>query len=172
MFLVTGGALDGLPDVEYDSTEILDLMVGRWVASGAKLPETRTGLRAINFNNRVLIFGNENRILLPYFEAKYKYPRPADSYCIWPSIANFKRRLRTEAIILTDVLLIFILDIYYNINVIAGGIWEYDLSYIFDDILEYNPEDDTFTTVGHMLQSRSGHAMSVVPAGDYLQWCQ
>ena len=52
--------------------------------------------------------------------------------------------------------------LHYTIFIIAGG----------DDILEYNPEDDTFTTVGNMLQSRSGHAMSVVPAGDYLQWCQ
>ena len=40
-----------------DSTEILDLMVGRWVASGAKLPHLMTELRAVNIDDRVLIFG-------------------------------------------------------------------------------------------------------------------
>lgn len=39
-------------------------------------------------------------------------------------------------------------------------------------VLEYNPEEDTFTTVGHMFEARFDHAISVVPAGDYLQWCQ
>ena len=41
-----------------------------------------------------------------------------------------------------------------------------------DEILEYNPEDDTITTVGHMTEARGGHAVSVVQAEDYLQWCQ
>lgn len=69
MFLVTGGQHYDSYDT-YDSTEILDLMVGRWVASGAKLPQTRAGLTALNFNNRVLIFGNDNPTSL--FESKYK----------------------------------------------------------------------------------------------------
>ena len=42
----------------------------------------------------------------------------------------------------------------------------------YDDILEYDPEGDTMTTVGHMTRARSQHAISVVQAGDYLQWCQ
>ena len=42
----------------------------------------------------------------------------------------------------------------------------------YDDILEYDPEEDTMTTVGHMTRARSQHAISVVQAGDYLQWCQ
>ena len=41
----------------------------------------------------------------------------------------------------------------------------------YDDILEYDPEEDTITSVGHMIQARGGHAISVVPAADYLQWC-
>ena len=42
----------------------------------------------------------------------------------------------------------------------------------FDDILEYDPEEDTMTIVGHMTEARAYHAVSVVPAEDYLQWCQ
>ena len=62
MFLVTGGT--GGADVtpmyaDFDSTEILDMMVGSWTASRAKLPQPMWGLRAVNFNNRVLIFGND-----------------------------------------------------------------------------------------------------------------
>ena len=69
MFLVTGGTQDEYS--EYDSTEILDMVVGSWAASGAKLPQTTMGLRAINFDNRVLIFGNDIsdslfRVQIPY----------------------------------------------------------------------------------------------------------
>ena len=53
--------------------------------------------------------------------------------------------------------------------IIAGGD---DGGDYYDDILEYQPEEDTFTTVGHMIQARSYHAVSVVQADDYLQWCQ
>ena len=41
----------------------------------------------------------------------------------------------------------------------------------YDDILEYDPEEDTITSVGHMIQARDRHAISVVSAADYLQWC-
>ena len=41
----------------------------------------------------------------------------------------------------------------------------------YNDILEYNPEEDTITTVGHMAYRRAWHAISVVSAADYLQWC-
>ena len=54
------------------------------------------------------------------------------------------------------------------IHLIAGG---YDGVDRYDDILEYDPEEDTITSVGHMTQARAYHAISVVSAGDYLQWC-
>ena len=47
--------------------------------------------------------------------------------------------------------------------IIAGG--------FYDDILQYDPEEDTITSVGHMIQARGSHAISVVSAADYLQWC-
>ena len=58
-------------------------------------------------------------------------------------------------------------DSWYTI-IIAGG---YDGSDDHDDILEYDPEEDTITSVGHMIQARVYHAISVVSAADYLQWC-
>ena len=42
----------------------------------------------------------------------------------------------------------------------------------YDDILEYDPKEDAFLSVGHMIQARSGHAISVVHVEDYSQWCQ
>ena len=56
MFLVTGG-WDGAEIL--DSTELYDPSVGSW-ADGAKLPQAVSGLKAININDRVLIFGNNN----------------------------------------------------------------------------------------------------------------
>ena len=53
--------------------------------------------------------------------------------------------------------------------IIAGG-RDYDGHY-HDEILEYDQEEDTITSVGHMTQARSAHAISVVWAADYLQWC-
>ena len=53
--------------------------------------------------------------------------------------------------------------------IIAGG-KDIDDNY-YDDILEYDPEEDTITTVGHMTQARGYHAISVVSPADYLQWC-
>ena len=55
---------------------------------------------------------------------------------------------------------------WYSI-IIAGG----SDNNVYDDILQYDPEEDTITSVGHMIQARSFHAISVVPAEDYLQWC-
>ena len=40
-----------------DSTETYDHSSGRWVITRAKLPTAVTGLRAINIDNSVLIFG-------------------------------------------------------------------------------------------------------------------
>ena len=63
-----------------------------------------------------------------------------------------------------------IYDTYTIIN--AGGIsGDYDHYHVSDEILEYDPEEDTITIVGHMTQGRESHAVSVVPAADYLQWC-
>jgi len=42
----------------------------------------------------------------------------------------------------------------------------------YDDILEYNPEDESILHNGNMLQGRGFHAVSVVQAQDYVQWCQ
>ena len=49
---------------------------------------------------------------------------------------------------------------------IAGG------DYYGDGVLEYNPEEDSMLPVGKMTESRFWHAVSVVKAEDYLQWCQ
>ena len=43
--------------------------------------------------------------------------------------------------------------------------------YQIDDIVEYDPEEDTIIPVGHMIETRAFHAVSVVQAADYLQWC-
>ena len=59
-------------------------------------------------------------------------------------------------------------DSWYTI-IIAGG-QDSNLN-AHDDILQYNPEEDTITTVGHMIQARYLHAISVVSAAAYLQWC-
>ena len=56
-------------------------------------------------------------------------------------------------------------DHYFN----AGG---KDFDDSCDDILEYHPEEDTLIPVGHMTKARGEHAVSVVQARDYLQWCQ
>ena len=40
-----------------DSTETYDQSLGRWVITRAKLPTALSGLRAINIDNSVLIFG-------------------------------------------------------------------------------------------------------------------
>ena len=54
MFLVTGGK-GGSGSL--DSTEVYDPSVGSWVMTEAKLPRPRNGLRALNIDDRVLIFG-------------------------------------------------------------------------------------------------------------------
>ena len=46
-----------------------------------------------------------------------------------------------------------------------------DAPYQIDDIVEYDPEEDTIIPVGHMIETRAFHAVSVVQAADYLQWC-
>ena len=54
MFLVTGGkGGSGF----LDSTELYDPSVGSWVVAGAKLPRPMTSVKAINIDDRVLIFG-------------------------------------------------------------------------------------------------------------------
>ena len=48
----------------------------------------------------------------------------------------------------------------------------------YDYILEYDPVEDIINTLYHMIHGREKHAVSVVPADDYLQqlvlvcqWC-
>ena len=66
MLLVTGGA-DGSWD-HSDTTETFDPLVGSWVASGAKLPRPMYYLRAVNINDRLLIFGNDS------LKSRLQYP--------------------------------------------------------------------------------------------------
>ena len=40
-----------------DSTEVYDPSVGSWVTTGAKLPRPMIDMRAVNIEDRVLIFG-------------------------------------------------------------------------------------------------------------------
>ena len=55
MFLVTGG----IGYYSYlDSTEVYDPSVGSWVVADAKLPRPTSELRAINIDDRILMFGN------------------------------------------------------------------------------------------------------------------
>ena len=42
---------------------------------------------------------------------------------------------------------------------------------ILDGVLEYDPEEDYIRTVGHMTVDREYHAISVVRAADFYQWC-
>ena len=58
MFLVTGG----YGSVYLDSTEVYNPSVG-WVETAAKLPRPMVSLRAINIDDRVLIFGRFSSIL-------------------------------------------------------------------------------------------------------------
>ena len=58
-------------------------------------------------------------------------------------------------------------DSWYTINIAGGN----DYYHYYEHILQYDPEEDTITTVGHMIQARSDHAISVASAADYLQWC-
>ena len=54
VFLVTGGYGSGY----LDSTELYEPSVGGWVIAGAKLPRPMISLKAINIDDRVLIFGS------------------------------------------------------------------------------------------------------------------
>ena len=40
-----------------------------------------------------------------------------------------------------------------------------------DDILEYDPEQDSMVPVGQKLKARANHAVSVVKVQDYAKWC-
>ena len=40
-----------------------------------------------------------------------------------------------------------------------------------DDILEYDPEQDSMVPVGQKIKARAYHAVSVVKAQDYAPWC-
>ena len=57
--------------------------------------------------------------------------------------------------------------------IIAGGhkTDEGPNGHLYDDIVEYNPEEDTMTTVGHMIQTRAFQAISVVEVTNYANWC-
>ena len=55
----------------------------------------------------------------------------------------------------------------------AGGwIGLYVVPYL-DDIMEYEPEEETITSdsEGNMIHARGEHAISVVEIADYSHWC-
>ena len=57
--------------------------------------------------------------------------------------------------------------------IIEGGYncyWDNDCWYQYD-IQEYDPEEDTITTVGRMQEARAWHAISVVNTEQYDMWC-
>ena len=53
--------------------------------------------------------------------------------------------------------------------IIAGG---YLKGNEYDDILEYDPDEDSMVRVGNMIQPRYYHAVSVVQTQDYARWCR
>ena len=60
-------------------------------------------------------------------------------------------------------------DVYMNfiLNTLSGG-HTYGTS---GRILEYIPEDHTWTEIGGMMEAREDHAISVVKTSDFWQWC-
>ena len=54
-----------------DSTERYDPSIGSWVKAGAKLPRPMSDLRAVNIDDRVLIFGNFLKMKNSYTEKHY-----------------------------------------------------------------------------------------------------
>ena len=48
-----------------------DPSVGSWVVTAAKLPKPRNGLRALNIDDRVLIFGKFSKMKNSYTEKHY-----------------------------------------------------------------------------------------------------
>ena len=125
------------------TTETFDPSVGSWVISGAILPRPLYEARAANINGRLLIFGNDNPKSLSLFQVPT---------LIYPN---------TKHIVKSHLYLFYF----------AGSADDDNDFLTYDDILEYDPEEDIIIPVGHMIQARWNHAVSVVPAEDYLQWC-
>merc|ERR1712179_734101 len=73
MLLVSGG-YDG--SYRLDSTEIFNPSLGSWRA-GAALPSPRDGLRAVNIDNRVLLFGGSDG---SHLDTILEYDINGDSY--------------------------------------------------------------------------------------------
>ena len=69
MLLVSGGYRADIGD-STSTTEIYDPELGNW-RSGASLPSQRIGLRAVNIDGRVLIFGI-NVLLIKIFRKIYE----------------------------------------------------------------------------------------------------
>ena len=59
--------------------------------------------------------------------------------------------------------ILFITHHIYHRNIIIAGGYDYDGDRnSYDDILEYNPDEDSMVVVGRMSQARYYHAVSVV----------
>ena len=56
---------------------------------------------------------------------------------------------------------------------IKGGYHYVGNGNYYDDILEYDPKEDTILSVGTMIQTtRAYHVVSVVQVQNYSMWCQ
>ena len=74
-----------------------------------------------------------------------------------------------DRVLIFGIIILYSSHTRYHRNIIfAGG---YDGS-SYDDILEYNPDEDSMVVVGRMSQARYYHAVSVVQAQDYSMWCK
>ena len=52
------------------------------------------------------------------------------------------------------------------------GYESYDGSSHRNDILEYNPETETWQDIDTMEETRSNHAVTIVSLEDYAAWCE
>ena len=69
--------------------------------------------------------------------------------------------------------ILFITHNIYHRNIIIAGGYDYDGDRnSYDDILEYNPDEDSMVVVGRMSQARYYHAVSVVQVQDFSVWCK
>ena len=84
---------------------------------------------------------------------------------------NMLRAANIDGRVLIFGNIILALHFYHTKIIIAGGQYYDGQSQYYDDILEFNPLENTFVPLGHMTQARGQHAISVVQVMDYTQWC-
>ena len=72
------------------------------------------------------------------------------------------------AVCLSLVIIFYLMHTRFHRNAIITGGYDGDSH---DDIIEFVPNKDIFSSVGQMIQARAWHALSVVPLQDYAPWC-